>query len=147
MAEGGVQPCCQVSTATRGKDTSHANRVGGVEETGDQHQQVTAVHRQRREFTRVAARGHDDDAEQRDDYPDALDYADRMTQYQQAAQQHENRDRALQDTDIDGTGIMARDVKQRVEGGKPAATHQKQERQVPAQHRPVDDDLPACEYQ
>jgi hypothetical protein len=90
-----------------------------------------------REDMPVAAAGGDQHADDRHGDAERLQAADRRAEGQESADEHEDRDSALENADIDRRGRIRRDIHQRVEGGEAEGAEQRHLEPVRLERRPV----------
>ena len=107
--------------------------VAGIKHASGEQHDVAAIEGQRSKIQQVAARGDQPDAEEGHDHARDLQARDGRPLEQRRADQHQRRNRALQQGDVDGAGPIAGEIEQDVEAGIAAERHQHDETPALAQ--------------
>ncbi len=120
-----------------GRPLAQRHRVGGVAETGDEHQQVAEVEAKAGEDGKVASRRQQGDAGNGDDDAHGLQAGHRGAIDEIGPGEDHDRDRPLDDADVHGGGVDGGDVEEGVEAGEADHAHHCQPFPVGADDRPL----------
>ena len=127
------------------RPVAQRQRIARIEEAGDDHERVAGVQLEGGERGKVTLGGDHENADQRDCGAEYTHRTDAHAVEQRRADDHEDRDRTLQDGDVHGRRVVRRDIEERVEHREAARSHEEDADAVAAKLRPGGDELPASE--
>ena len=115
---------CEEHRARHVRPLAQRHRIEGVEHARHDHHHVAAVPAAAKHRQRVSARGHHQHADRGRQHADELQRRYPRALVQERPRQHEHRNRALQDAQVDGAGVVGGDIEHHVEGGEAERGHQ-----------------------
>ena len=124
-----------------GRPAFERHRVAGIENTRSEHEHVARCELQGDQIGQLPATGDHHRTGQRRQHTQELKGANSAAIGDGGTDQHDHRNGALQDTDIDAAGVVRSYIKQCIEASEPQGRHKDHRQAVLANDRPGGDQL------